>query len=168
MCRRRFWPTISTRIGGVRANLTEAKVVTILGHDLLVGHDDTDRADDIHRPCTCIGNRILLLGGRHVDASYFLLFSLLSSFTPRNLKPHTNCRPVDGRGLQREAPPLHPNMRPIWNRGSMSISIQINEEIPLLPPPPSYSVVRAVQCVLCRSSITYNVSEVFGAQKKGC
>ena len=73
----------------VWANLTEAKVVTILGHDLLVGHDDTDRADDIHRPCTCIGNRILLLGGRHVDASYFLLFSLLSSFAPRKFEtPH--------------------------------------------------------------------------------
>lgn len=114
------------------------------------------------------------------ETAYFFsevdMLMLLISFSslyfralpPGILKPHTNCRPVDGRGLQREAPPLHPNMRPIWNRGSMSISIQINEEIPLLPPPPSYSVVRAVQCVLCRSSITYNVSEVFGAQKKGC
>jgi hypothetical protein len=93
----------------------------------------------------------------------FLYFRALP---PGNLKPHTNCRPVEGRGLQSEASPLHPNMRPIWNRGSMSISIQINEEIPILPPPPSYSAVMSIQCALRRSSITYNVSEAFGAQHK--
>lgn len=37
--------------------LTEGEGVTGGGHQLLVGHDNTDRADDIHRPSSDVRHR---------------------------------------------------------------------------------------------------------------